>query len=511
MTSDVNAGAAAKGLPRRDDFSDWYSEILWRAEIVDTRYPVKGVCVWQPFGFKMRNLIYSILRSLLDDSGHEEVLFPLLIPRSELMKEEEHIKGFEGEVFWVTRGGYEELDVPLALRPTSETAIYPMLNLWIRSHRDLPIRIYQVVNVFRYETKHTRPLIRVREITSFKEAHTAHASREDAEEQVHVAVEIYKRFFDRLAVPYIVTERPEWDKFPGAERTIAFDTLMPDGRTMQIATIHMLGDKFARTFDITFEDCDGNRKFVQQTCYGISERCVAAVIAVHGDDHGLVLPPEVAPVQVVIVPIVFSRDEMRDDVLSVCSELRDALDDANIRVVLDDSDERPGAKFYKWEMKGVPLRIEVGPRDLKTGKCVFVTRHDLNKFHVNLSTEEVVGMVRKTLARIYEEMKANAWRRFNDMIISLSASAETTAASSAESDISDASSDTSASDEDVLSLIGAKMRGGIVNVFMCPKCGKALKELTGASVLGTPFDGRKKGKCVVCSQECAELYVARTY
>jgi prolyl-tRNA synthetase len=234
-------------LQKADNFSEWYNEILKRAEVLDVRYPVKGVYTWYPYGYKLRNLTYSILKALMDRE-HEEVLFPLLIPKDELMKEKEHIKGFEDEVFWVTKGGSTDLDIPLALRPTSETAIYPVFKVWIRSHRDLPIRIYQVVNAFRYETKHTRPLIRLREITSFKEAHTAHASRADAEKQIKTAIATYQEFFDLLAVPYIITRRPNWDKFPGAEYSIAFDTLMPDGKTMQIGYLPFAWRELCKNF-----------------------------------------------------------------------------------------------------------------------------------------------------------------------------------------------------------------------------------------------------------------------
>jgi prolyl-tRNA synthetase len=304
-------------LPRKDDFSQWYNEILWRAEIMDVRYPVKGLYVWYPHGFAIRKRAYGILRDLMD-RDHAETMFPLLIPKTEFMKEAEHIKGFEDEVYWVTHGGKNELDVPLVLRPTSETAIYPMYSLWIRSHTDLPLKLYQIVNTFRYETKHTRPLIRLREITSFKEAHTVHATREEAAAQIEVALGLYREFYDRLRVPVIVSRRPGWDKFPGADYTIAVDTIMPDGKTLQIGTVHMLGDHFSRTYAITYEDANGERQYAYQTCYGISERSIAATISVHGDDKGLVLPPEVAPIEVVIVPIIVGK--RRDEVLSAASD-----------------------------------------------------------------------------------------------------------------------------------------------------------------------------------------------
>ncbi|MHC1611215.1 MAG: proline--tRNA ligase [Candidatus Methanospirareceae archaeon] len=487
-------------LQKEDNFSEWYSEILKRAEILDVRYPVKGVYVWCPYGYKIRNLVYDILRSLLDEE-HEEVLFPLFIPRDELMKEKEHIKGFEDEVFWVTRAGSTELDVPLALRPTSETAIYPVFKVWIRSHRDLPLRIYQIVNTFRYETKHTRPLIRLREITSFKEAHTVHVSREDAEEQVKKAVALYKSFFDQLAIPYVITQRPEWDKFPGAVYSIAFDTLMPDGRTMQIGTIHLLGESFARTFDIRYEDKDGSLKFVNQTCYGISERCVASVIAIHGDDHGLVLPPKVAPIQVVIVPIIFSSMEERGkggtSVEEACVTVYEELKRAGIRAFLDDSEDRPGAKYYRWEMKGVPLRIEIGPRDLRTNSCEFVRRDNTKRMHVPLN--DVLPEVKRTLEDIQESIH--------------DAAKETLRAN-----IHRCEDYGGKKSEGKLEELRRKAERGIISLFLCDRkrCGEELEAELGVSVLGKAVYGteegeRNEGECVICSRKAKRVYVARAY
>ena len=347
------------------------TSLLWRAEIMDVRYPVKGLYVWYPFGFALRRNVYGELRALLD-RDHQEALFPLLIPETEFAKEAEHIKGFEEEVYWVTHGGTSPLEVKLALRPTSECAIYPMYHLWVRSHADLPLRIYQIVNTFRYETKHTRPLIRLREITSFAEAHTVHATWEDAEQQVHAAIALYRKFYETLCVPVIVSKRPDWDKFPGADYTIAVDTIMPDGRTLQIGTVHHLGDHFSKTFSITYEDVNGEQQFAQQTCYGISERCIAALISMHGDEKGLVLPPSVAPVQVVIVPITIGK--RKEEVLAAAREIEQDLCASGLRVKVDLRDLRPGAKYYYWEMRGVPLRIEVGPRDLDAGQVISVTR-----------------------------------------------------------------------------------------------------------------------------------------
>ncbi|MDD3858435.1 MAG: proline--tRNA ligase, partial [Methanoculleus sp.] len=397
-------------LPRKDDFSQWYNEVLWRAEIMDVRYPVKGLYVWYPHGFAIRKRAYGILRDLMD-RDHEETMFPLLIPETEFMKEATHIKGFEDEVYWVTHGGKNELDVPLALRPTSETAIYPMYSLWIRSHTDLPLKLYQIVNTFRYETKHTRPLIRLREITSFKEAHTVHATREEAAAQVEVALGLYREFYDRLRVPVIISRRPEWDKFPGADYTIAVDTIMPDGKTLQIGTVHMLGDHFSRTYDITYEDANGERQYAYQTCYGISERSIAAVISIHGDDKGLVLPPEVAPIEVAIVPIIVGK--RRDEVLTAATALVEDLRNAGFVVRLDDRDMRPGAKYYHWEMRGVPLRIEIGPRDIDANTVVAVTRSGQK---ITLDRRGVVEGVFSVLAEFREGISQAARQAMADRI-----------------------------------------------------------------------------------------------
>ncbi|MDI6888880.1 MAG: proline--tRNA ligase [Methanocellales archaeon] len=469
----------AKALPKKADFSEWYSEILSMAGIVDVRYPIKGLSVWHPFGLTLRNRVYSILRSLLD-VDHQEALFPLLIPETEFMKEAEHIKGFEEEVYWVTKGGDTPLEVPLALRPTSETAIYPMFKLWIRSHTDLPLRVYQIVNTFRYETKHTRPLVRVREITSFKEAHTAHATWEDAEKQVHEAVRIYSDFYDRLAIPHIFTKRPDWDKFPGADYSIAVDTLMPDGKTLQIGTIHHLGTNFAKTFDVQYEDVNGEQQYVHQTCYGISERCVAAVIAIHGDDRGLILPPEVAPTQVVIVPILFGKGK---GVYEAAKRVHKTLSNKGFRVVLDDSDERPGAKYYKWERKGVPLRIEVGPRDLKSNSVTLVRRDTFEKTSIPMS--ELVPTINQKLKDIHTNLYEKVKKSFDERIVECT----------------------------TLNEVKTAVKKGIAKINWCgaEKCGLRMEEITGADVLGE-LTQTKKGKCPICEKQTDKVVLmARAY
>ncbi|WP_048196659.1 proline--tRNA ligase [Methanocaldococcus vulcanius] len=396
------------------DFSEWYSDILEKAGIYDVRYPIKGCGVYLPYGFKIRRYAFELIRKLLDETGHDETLFPMLIPEDLLAKEAEHIKGFEDEVYWVTHGGKTPLDVKLALRPTSETPIYYMMRLWVKVHTDLPIKVYQIVNTFRYETKHTRPLIRLREIMTFKEAHTAHSTKEEAEKQVEEAISIYKKFFDVLGIPHLVSKRPEWDKFPGAEYTMAFDTIFPDGRVMQIATVHNLGQNFSKTFEIIFETPTGDKDFAYQTCYGISDRVIASIIAIHGDEKGLILPPVVAPLQIVIVPLIFKGK--KEIVMEKSKEIYERLKD-KYRVYIDDRDIRPGKKFYDWEIKGVPLRIEVGPKDIESGKITIFRRDTMEKFQVE--DEQLEDEIEKTLNNIMENIKNKAYRKFEEYITML--------------------------------------------------------------------------------------------
>jgi prolyl-tRNA synthetase len=270
------------------------------------------------------------------------------------------------------------------------------------------------VNTFRYETKHTRPLIRLREIMTFKEAHTAHSTKEEAENQVKEAISIYKKFFDTLGIPYLISKRPEWDKFPGAEYTIAFDTIFPDGRTMQIATVHNLGQNFAKTFEIIFETPTGDKDYAYQTCYGISDRAIASIIAIHGDEKGLILPPIVAPIQVVIVPLIFKGKE--DIVIEKAKEIYEKLK-GKYRVYIDDRDIRPGRKFNDWEIKGVPLRIEIGPKDIENKKITLFRRDTMEKFQVDETQLEEV--IEKTLNNIMENIKNRAWEKFENFITTL--------------------------------------------------------------------------------------------
>ncbi len=473
-------------LPSKDNFSEWYHEIIQQAEIMDIRYPVKGLYVWFPFGFKLRNNVYKKLREIMDRE-HDEVYFPTLIPETELRKESEHIRGFENEVYWVTHGGNDPLDIKLALRPTSETAMYPMFALWIRSHADLPLKVYQIVNTFRYETKHTRPLIRLREITSFKEAHTAHKSFEEAEVQVKKAIEYYKEFYDFLAIPYMVIRRPDWDKFPGAAYTIAFDTIMPDGRTLQIGTVHHLADNFAKTFGIVYEDVGGEHRYVHQTCYGISERCVAALIGIHGDDNGLVLPFEVSPIQAVIIPIPYKgKDEI---VREASKKLANKLSDLGVKFVLDESEDRPGAKYYKWELKGVPIRFEIGPKEVENEEVVVSFRDEKRKFKAKLDeiNSEVIS---RWASEMRERMRRKAVEMMKQKLVY---------------------------PKDVGELKELERNVAVVSLCRNKECGEYVEEISKARLLGwleeIPewIEVKEVDSCIVCGGKGSLAVLAKSY
>jgi len=406
-----------KGLPKMsENFSEWFNMVIFQADIIDYRYNLKGCGVWKGYGFKLRNNTFQIIRNLLDSTPipHDEMLFPMLIPEDQFMREKDTVKGFEDQVYWVTDGGTKPLDVKLALRPTSETAMYPMASKWIRSHQDLPLKTYQIANMFRFEGKNTRPLIRVREITTFKEAHTYHATKEEVAEQILEAVECYSQFFDALGVPYVITERPQWDTFPGADYSIAFDCLFPQKhRALQLGTIHNLGQTFSKTYDIKYETPDGKQEYVYQSCYGISERAIAAVVASHGDDNGLQLPPLIAPIQIVIVPILFKNKE--DPVRQACEETFKELRKAGLRVHYDTRDMSPGKKYFHWELKGVPVRVEIGPRDVQKGHVAIVRRDTREKAFI--PKEEAVAYLNDLLSTIQEDMWTAAKNRHREWVM----------------------------------------------------------------------------------------------
>lgn len=434
--------------------------------------------VWTPYGWKIMRQIDTYIRQEFDATGHDEVCFPLMIPETEFAKEKEHIKGFDNEVYWVTHAGQEELDVRLVVRPTSETAIYPMYSLWIRSHQDLPMKTYQIVNTFRYETKQTRPFIRVREIHFF-ESHTCHATEEEGEVQVKEDLAILERLAKAICLPYMLCIRTEWDKFPGAYYTVGIDTIMPNGRTLQMGSVHHYRTNFSVPYNITYEDENGEHKYVHQTTMGMSERLVGALVGVHGDDQGLVMPPGIAPFQCVIIPI-FKKDSAAE-VAEAAMALAHVLKDAGIRVKLDDSDARPGAKYYEWEMKGVPVRLELGARDIAEGVVSFARRDTGEKG--SIAIDSVVPGVKLLLDEISDNMLVKAKEYQASMVV-------------------DVDSTEDLPDDRVLRI----------GWCGCEECGHRFEDTTGFKILGRPYIPEEySGKCIVCGKPVDKAaYAAHT-
>ena len=424
---------ANRGIPSKlEDFNSWYPFIVEAAELVDKRYPIKGMDVWRPYGWKAMKLIDRLTHNEMERTDHEEVNFPLLIPENLLDKEnalvaklkmarEEGVDpddlrveidegGFKKEVYWVKHAGENDLDIPMFLRPTSETAMYTMFPLWIRSHKDLPLKIYQMVNTFRYETKQTRSFIRVREIHFF-EAHTAHADEDCATRQIQQDLEIVDNLMHELCLPVIKAKRPIWDTFPGAWYTIAIDAIMPNGRTLQVASCHHYRDQWAKAFDVKYEDIDAKQQFVHQTTYGMSERLLGAIVGMHGDDDGLIMPPSIAPFQVVICPMIRKNSDV--DTVSKADEVAEILRNSGIRVKVDSRDIHAGQKYYDWEIKGVPLRLDIGPRDIESNTAFAAKRTGGKE---PLSLDNIVTECKRVLDEISDELRRRSKLHTEDVV-----------------------------------------------------------------------------------------------
>ena len=432
----MGKGKAKRGIPSKiDDFNAWYPFIVEAAELVDKRYPIKGMDVWRPYGWKTMKLIDSLTHKEMERTDHEEVNFPLLIPENLLEKEnalvarlkrareegvdpddlrdEDEEGGFKKEVYWVKHAGDNELDIPMFLRPTSETAMYTMFPLWIRSHKDLPMKLYQMVNTFRYETKQTRSFIRVREIHFF-EAHTAHADEECATRQIQQDLEIVDNLMHDLCLPIIKARRPVWDTFPGAWYTIGIDAIMPNGRTLQVASCHHYRDQWAKAFDVTYENLNAEQQHCHQTTYGMSERLLGAVVGMHGDDNGLIMPPAIAPHQVVICPMIRKNSEV--DTIAKSEEVASVLRESGLRVKVDSRDIHAGQKYFDWEIKGVPLRLDIGPRDIENNTA-FAARRTGGKEPLPL--DSIAEECKRVLNEISDELRTRAKAHTENVVIPL--------------------------------------------------------------------------------------------
>ena len=358
-------------VKRSEDFSKWYLEVVRKGNFVDQRSPIKGFDVILPWGYAVWEMIQQRLDKNFKLHGVQNAYFPMFIPESLIKKEEQHFKGFKAEAFVITEAGGEKVEEKLYVRPTSETIMYYMYALWIRSYKDLPLKINQWNNVIRFDTKGTKPLIRPREFL-WQEGHTVHVTKEDAEKWLKVVVSVYKDMYNSIAIEPLILVRPKSDTFAGADYSIVFDTLLQDGKVSQGPGSHLLGQHFSKPFGIKFLDENGKEQYGWQTSWGTSIRQIGITICHHGDDKGAILPPDVAPIQVVIVPILFKGKETT--VLKKSEEVREHLKHLGLRVHLDDHDHSAGYKFNEWELRGVPLRLEIGPKDVENGEVTIVSR-----------------------------------------------------------------------------------------------------------------------------------------
>ena len=390
-----------------EDFAQWYTDIVKKAELI-AYTSVKGCMVIRPYGYAIWENIQRILDGMFKETGHENVNMPMFIPESLLQKEKDHVEGFAPEVAWVTMGGNNKLEERLCVRPTSETLFCDHYKDIVHSYRDLPKLYNQWVSVVRWE-KTTRPFLRSREFL-WQEGHTIHATAQEAIEETEKMLNVYTKFCeDALAMPVVQGKKTESDKFAGAVSTYAIEALMHDGKALQAGTSHYFGDGFAHAFDIQYADKDNTLKYPHQTSWGVTTRLIGAIIMTHGDNNGLVLPPAVAPIQVVIVPAAMHKE----GVLEKANELYAQLKAAGIRVKLDDTDNSPGWKFAEYEMKGVPVRLEIGPRDIAANQCVLATRHNGEKTSVSLDglTEAVQAKLQEVHDGLYANALANRERR----------------------------------------------------------------------------------------------------
>jgi prolyl-tRNA synthetase len=471
-----------KEIPSKSQhFADWYTAVILKAELADY-YPVHGCTVIRPYGYTIWELMQQGLDRRFKATGHVNAYFPLFIPQSFLQREAQHVEGFAPEVAWVTRGGGEELSEPLAVRPTSETAIGHMYARWIQSYRDLPVLINQWCNVVRWE-KATRPFLRTMEFL-WQEGHTAHRTGEEAEAEARQMLDVYRDFAETdLSIPVLAGRKPDSERFPGALHSYTIEALMPDGQALQAGTSHNLGQNFARAFNIKFLDSDNTEKYVSTTSWGVSWRMVGGLIMVHGDDRGLVLPTTVAPIQAVIVPILTGK--AHEDVLAASRSIATRLG-AVARVKLDDRTEvTPGWKFNDWEMRGVPLRIELGPRDLGQRQVVLVPRVGGGRRPVPL--DGIVDAVSAALQEVQQALFRQAKAFLDTHIVS------------------------AATREEAVAAIAA--RKGFVRLAWCggEECEQALRRDTGASPR-LISDEIASGVCAICGAAARHIvYYARAY
>ena len=468
--------------PRDVDFSQWYTDVVTQADLMDYT-PVRGCMAMKPYGNRIWELIHEQLDQRFKETGHENVSMPMLIPESLLLREAEHVEGFAPEVAWVTQGGVEPLQERLAVRPTSETIFCTMFAKWVHSWRDLPMKLNQWCSVMRWE-KTTRPFLRTAEFW-WQEGHTVHATAEESEEETQLMLKVYQEFCENnLAMPVYAGRKSDKEKFAGARATYSVEAMMQDGKALQAGTSHNFGTNFSVPFNIQYLGKSGKLEYCHETSWGVSTRLIGAIIMTHGDERGLKLPPMIAPYQIVILPIAAHKPGVTEK----CEEIYETLKKAGIRVKLDDRDNvSPGWKFNEWELKGVPLRLEVGPRDLENGVVTAVRRDTYEKSVITLD-DAFVSSVRDTLDLIQKNMFDTALN-FRE--------AHT-------------------KDVETMDELKEQVNGGYARAMWCMDraCEDRIREETGATSRNMPFDqpSLEGRKCVCCGKEAKTImYFAKAY
>ncbi len=476
-------------IKKGEDFSEWYTQVVVKSDLIDYA-PIKGFIVLKPYCYAIWEKIREIADKRFKETGHKNAFLPTLIPESLLSKEAEHFKGFQPEVFWVTHAGDRELGERLALRPTSETLAYEIFARWIRSYRDLPLKLNFWNTALRAEIKSTKPLIRNSEFL-WQEGHTVHASMEEAEQECMLMLNIYREIIEEyLAIPVIAGYKSDKEKFVGALYTLTLEALMPDGKALQMGTSHNLGQNFSKAFNIKFLADDDKEYYAWQTSWGISWRLIGAMVMVHGDDKGLIIPPRVAPIQVVIVPIFYDKD--REQVFAKAKSIYDMLS-TKFRVHLDDRDEyTPGYKFNEWELKGVPLRIELGSRDIREGKVTIARRDNSSKVKVN-DDHTLIDYIESTL----EDIQRSLYLRAKEFL------------------------DKHTFDAKSYEELKEYIESGFVRAYWCGsiECELKVKAEVGADIRVIPFQednssnsNINNNRCIYCNKEAYKLvYFAKAY
>jgi prolyl-tRNA synthetase len=479
-----------KVTPRSEDFAAWYNDICLRAELADYS-PVRGCIVFRPDGFAIWEALRDELDKRIKKTGARNAYFPLFIPKSFLEKEAQHVEGFAPEVAVVTHGGGKELEEALIVRPTSETIINHMFSQWIRSHRDLPMMLNQWANVVRWEMR-TRMFLRTTEFL-WQEGHTAHATREEAERETLTILELYRKFVEEfLAIPLIVGRKSAAERFPGAVETYTIEGLMGDGRALQCGTSHFLGQNFSKSFETRYLDDQNQMQFVWQTSWGVSTRLLGAIVMAHGDDQGLRLPPAVASTQAVIVPIWRKPDE-GEKVMAAARVMLDSLEQANIRVRLDTREGlTPGFKFNDWEMRGVPVRIEIGPRDVASGEAVLARR---DKSGPDAKSKASMTTIAETVSAMLADIQASLYTQAKTAMVANTRKFDDYGA--------------------FKKHMEGEGGGGFADLYWCgnPACETRIREETKATCRAIPLEqNTQPGKCLVCGEPATErAFFAKSY